>query len=223
MNIMKCNSDLGQKNITLSTKRRKLLLLPRESFSCPRARLRVKVMQISFVTQHNVMLWHKHSQWRKRISEKKRSQKFSFGKSYCAHPQFIPDHLYLWNFILCLLRDNLKTRVTHLWSRVHQLCVCLIKNSSFTPCWLIFRSVRLSSEMALASLSYLVNGGKEALTQFLTKHNSLEGTLISIESAIGFPLQVQLVLLYCSKNHWIRSENCPFKLLLISQTIRLLW
>lgn len=28
--------------------------------------------------------------------------------------------------------------------------------------------------MALASLSYLVNGGKEAVTQFLTKHNSLE-------------------------------------------------
>lgn len=116
---------------------------------------------------------------------KKRFQKFSFGKSYCAHPQFIPDHLYLWNFILCLLRDHLKTRVTHLWSRVHQLCVCLIKNYSFTPCWLIFRSFRLSSEMALASLSYLVNGGKEALTQFLTKHNSLEGTLMSIESTIS--------------------------------------
>ena len=66
-------------------------------------------------------------------------------------------------------------------TRVHQLFVRLIENLNIHSLLARSRSSRFLSKMARATLSYLVNGGMEALTQFLTKHNSLEGTSISIE------------------------------------------
>lgn len=103
----------------------------------------------------------------------------TIGKSYSAHPRFALYHFYLLNFTTCLFR------LSNTWKASSIMCaprVSRLDKNLFTHFCLIFPTSRFSFEMALTELSYFFKGGKEVLVQYFTKHNSMEGMFMCVES-----------------------------------------